>query len=152
MGHSIPVIYLTCERREAPTDRTSWNSAREVVEKAFQDGLTYNLQRATGRNWWQLHAIAEIRDRDGLDGLRFIDEELAVIEPERLPVTIESLQRVISARQELGQVQSPLRRADEREIDCDSDGGFERFLSSLLAVCESARASGRAVVFVQPQP
>ena len=152
MGHSIPVIYLTCEAHESPTERVSWHDAREIVETAFRDREKYHLHKATGRNWWQLQVISEIRSRDGLDGLEFVDNELTVIDPELLPTTTKSLQRVIAVRRALGQIGSQPYMPSERDIDCDLEGGFQQFLSSLLFVFETAMASGRSVVFVQPQP
>lgn len=152
MGHSIPVFYLTCEKDESPASRHSWDDAQQILEKAFQDKERYHLYQATGRNWWQLEAITEIRNRDGLDGLEFLDHELGIIGPEMLPTAIQSLQKVISARQAMGQIGPRSEALSEQDIDCDSEGGLDSFLFSLLSVLEIAEAQNRCVVFVQPQP
>ena len=64
VGYSIPVIYLACDRSDLPATLNRWTDAESVIAAADADRAKYKMCMATARNWWQLLAITEIRDRE----------------------------------------------------------------------------------------
>lgn len=152
MGHSIPVMYLLCDPTEVPASLASWIDAQELLTKAHRDKDKYHLYSAIGRNWWQIQAVKEIRNRNKLDGLDFVDREVAIVSSAVLPVAIDSIHKVIAELRLKDQIGEMHSVGISRDIECDIEGGFEEFLGSLLVVLNSARNTRRVVVFVQPQP
>lgn len=154
MGHRIPVFYAVCDPHDFPAEASSWKDAESFLSQAFGDRSAYGLYSATARNWWQIQAITDVRDREGLSGLGFCDREFIVLSGDDLPLAIQSLARVITAHQEMENI-----AADDRtfptfqyDIDCEMNNGFDLFLRSLLHVLQKARNKGKSFVFIQPQP
>ena len=154
MGHSIPVYFLVCEAFEIPSPLETWNDIGPLLMQAHENPALYRLHSATARNWWQILAITEIRDREDLPGLSFCDRDVSVLTQSELPETISSLRAVIRVREELGQMdgEEAAEVLPNVEIDCEIPDGLRQFLTALLNVLEAALAERKAFVFIQPQP
>jgi hypothetical protein len=154
MGYSIPVIYFVCDRSELPESLSKWTDAESAIGAADSNRAKYHMHMATARNWWQLLAITEIRERDQLQGLEFCDGEIKVIDTSDLDVSIRAVERVIAAQIELGNMEahSESREEDLSDIDCELPGGLGKFLRSLLSVLQRAKREGKVFLFLQPQP
>ena len=156
MGHSIPVMYMICDSEQMPPDPKQWTDANPVLDKAFKDPSTYSTHAATARNWWQIEAVKEARDRNGLHGLDFFDTELAVLsEPDVVKAAIDSMAVIIQQYQQ--EVEDIVEINSDNlpvDIDCDDDPevGYLLFLSSMVTVMQKALGTTKSFLFVQPQP
>ena len=156
MSYCIPVMYAICEPEEVPHDAQQWSDANAVLEKALDDPATYHLHMATATNWWQIQAITDVRDREGLEGLEFCDREIALLSGANVKTAIESMAVVLRAYQDQEGATPPEMYTEQVpvDIDCDDDpdGAFFYFLTSLITVLEEAMRTGKSFLYIQPQP
>ena len=152
MGHSIPVMYFACDASELPTYLLSWIDAQVMLTNASNNRAKYHLHCATGRNWWHVRTIADVRDHNRLTGLDFIDREVAVVRAASLTAAIDSFRKLIVLCRNRYNLDEVPEQSIPNEIECDNPGGFEQFLGSLLYVMIQTRNDSRDFVFVQPQP
>jgi hypothetical protein len=154
VGYSIPVIYLACDRSDLPATLNRWTDAERVITAADADRTKYKMRMATARNWWQLLAITEIRDRERLPGLDFCDAEITLLQGSDLDIAISSLSRVVEAQIENGNCERVPTILDDSnsDIDCESPNGLASFLQSLISVIHFAKNRGKSFLFLQPNP
>ena len=154
MGYSIPVMFTICDDTVVPLKVDSWHDVQPLLSMAGTGATGFPVHTATGTNWGQIDAIRQVRDRDCLRGLEFLDLEVAVLSGDALQIASDSLRTVLEVY-EPGTSEADTSvdvRTTGLRIDCDVDGGLALFLMALLGVLDAATRSRRAFLFVQPQP
>jgi hypothetical protein len=114
------------------------------------------MHMATARNWWQLLAITEVRDRENLPGLAFCDGEIGTLaDNNSCDSAMNSIDRVLAAHVQAGNITCEALRSlplSESDIDCERPDGLAAFLQSLKSVIRFARDHNKVFLFIQPQP
>jgi hypothetical protein len=154
MSYSIPVLFTVCDEAAVPQKQDCWHDAQSLMSLALSGATGFPLHSATGSNWSQIEAIRKFRNRDDLQGLEFIEREVAILTGDALETAFDSLLTVLKACEpETSEAGTAVDvRTTCLRIECDIDGGLAQFLTGLLGVLNEAIRSRRAFVFVQPQP
>ncbi len=95
MSLRIPVFFFPIERDEVPENLDDWQSAMSIVGDRLESRDKYGLRTSISRNWWYQHAIGLICKGLAIEGLEFIDSEIACLDREELESAAIALDRVV---------------------------------------------------------
>jgi hypothetical protein len=95
MSHRIPVFFLPIEQEQVPENLKDWHSAMNVLDERLERRADYGLRTSTSRNWWYQHALGLICTGLAIEGLGFVDAEIACLDRKELEAAANALDRVL---------------------------------------------------------
>ena len=165
MSHEIPVFAFPVELARVASGMDS-DEALALAPEEPKD-----LWMATSRNWWYQGFLTDVLNAyEGFSELGYLLEDLALVRPESVASRASMLRGLIRAIHDQPQAFLGLRMVSEspeslrrimdeayvsRNLDDDSRlafGNFFSFLVSHAAALEEAQSSGKALLYLQPQP
>ena len=165
MSHEIPVFAFPVELARVASGMDS-DEALALAPEEPKD-----LWMATSRNWWYQGFLTDVLGAyEGFSELGYLLQDLALVRPEWLASRASQLRALVRAIYDrpqgflglsmVSETPESLRGVIEeayvsRNLDDDSQlafGNFFSFLLSQAAALEEAHSSGKALLYVQPQP
>ena len=95
MSHRIPVFFFPIEPGEVPKDLHDWHSVLNALGMRLERRTEYRVRTSVSRNWWHQHALGLICKGLAIEGLRFVETEVACLGRKELEIAAGALDRVL---------------------------------------------------------
>jgi hypothetical protein len=95
MSHSIPVFFFPISDDEIPARLENWHSAEKLLSDKWDDREQNGLRTSTSRNWWHQHAINLICRHLQIDGLEFLQREIACLDRKQIQVSVSAIDKFL---------------------------------------------------------
>jgi hypothetical protein len=176
MSHYIPVFFFRVDESRVPEHLETWEDAMSLLGNRLESNCQSGLRESISRNWWHQNALNLICRGLQIDGLGFVDSEIACLRGDDLQAASEALDVVLSSIADgipdLGRFEHTdidgLRLPEHRraikqakpstKVSVDADWGFEAavgfysFVKSLREAIREAIAESQCLLYVQIQP
>lgn len=94
MGHYIPVFFVPIEKVQLPEELPNWHSALRILNE-FAGAGRPAVRQSTSRNWWHQYALRILCQAFGIQGLEFLQSEIACICDRELAAAAQALDIVM---------------------------------------------------------
>jgi hypothetical protein len=91
MSHSIPVFFFPISDDELPDRLDNWHSAEKLLSEKWDKREQNGLRTSTARNWWHQHAISLICKHLQINGLEFLQREIACLDTRQIQAGISAI-------------------------------------------------------------
>ena len=176
MSHNIPVYFFRVGKSQVLKKLVTWEDALPLLEKSLGNNRLFGLRESVSRNWWHQNALSLIGRGLHVNGLEFVNAEVACLCEDTLYAAFEALGIVLSSTADgipnLGRFEhTDIERlpSDEHRkafsqakpssnIKVAADWGFEAtvsffsFIKSLHEATREAIEEGQCLIYVQMQP
>jgi hypothetical protein len=176
MSHRIPVFFFRMDESRLPGKLATWEDAMSLLEDGLESNRRFGLRESVSRNWWHQNALNLICQGLQIDGLEFVNSEVACLRGDDLQAASraldELLSRVADGIPNLGSLEHTdvegLRIPEHRnaieqakpsaKVSVDADWGFEAavgfysFVKSLREAIREAIAESQCLLYVQVGP
>jgi hypothetical protein len=95
MSHYIPVFFLPVSDDELPVELNHWYSVEELLGEKWENREQNGLRTSTSRNWWLQYATSLISEQLKIDGLGFIQKEIACLDKEQIESAINAIDKLL---------------------------------------------------------
>jgi hypothetical protein len=95
MSHHIPVFFLPIEPEQVPKDLHDWHSVLNALGVRLERRTEYGGRTSVSRNWWHQHALGLICKGLAIEGLGFVETEVACLDRKELEIAAAALDRVL---------------------------------------------------------
>ncbi len=163
MSHYIPVFTCIVACEAVSCGEPSPDEALRLI--------TPDPWISTSRNWWYQELVSAALDTyPGLEKLRYLCKEVAIVPNDQLICTSAAILNLLEAIQRNAEALVPLQALESsaeeirlqlgqaevsRHFDDDCSfalGNFFTFLVSQAAAIDEARQQGECLLYVQPRP
>ena len=99
MSHSIPVFFFSISNDELPVELKDWRSIENLLSSKWENREQNGLRTSTSRNWWHQHAISLICEHLQIEGLEFLQKEIACLDSKQIKIGIIAIGKLLDSCQ-----------------------------------------------------
>ena len=99
MSHYLPVFFLPINDDECPENLEGWHSAEELLGDKLSNREQNGLLKSASRNRWHQHAIGLICEHLQINGLDFLQHEIACLDRNRIRVARGAIDKFLTVCQ-----------------------------------------------------
>lgn len=111
MSHSIPVFFFPISDDELPDRLDNWHSAELLLSEKWDNREQNALLTSKSRNWWHQHAISLICRHLQIDGLEFLQREIACLDMKQIQVGVSAIDEfLISCQRGIPELPSEMEK------------------------------------------
>ncbi len=100
MSHYLPVFFFLVDEGELPRELNGWLSVQGLIGDRSENRAGAEFHYSVSRNWWHQQALMEIAEALKVEGLAFVQSELACLRADELRAASASLEHVINEAQQ----------------------------------------------------
>ena len=179
MGHNIPTFFFPVHKDDLKGSELSEEFVQELLGNKYDSRFDEGIREVSSRSWWYQETTLELAKLLDISGLKFLSEELLLLDylglsqasnslaqltseiSSTIPIFSEHVQEEYSGIKELRKVDCSLayeQSSPAYEVNPSVDSGFEAvvgfysFLKSLRAAIDSALENDQYLIYYRPQP
>jgi hypothetical protein len=96
MSHYIPVFFFPISNDELPVELKDWNSVEDLLSSKWENREQNGLRTSTSRNWWLQYATCLISEQLKIDGLDFLQKEIACLDKQQIETSIKAVDKLLA--------------------------------------------------------
>jgi hypothetical protein len=95
MSHYIPVFFFPISNDELPVELKDWHSAENLLSSKWENREQNGLRTSTSRNWWFQYTTGLISEQLKIDGLSFLQKEIACLDKQQIEAGIKGVDKLL---------------------------------------------------------